>query len=55
MSAQALLNDLNRAGATVEIRGDKLHIAAPRGTVTPALRQALTTHKPELLAVMMRT
>lgn len=54
-AAVTLLDSLRDMGATVTVAGDKLRIEAPDGTVTPELRQVLTEHKPELLALLKRT
>ena len=53
MSTNAI--DLSRqcraAGIRLQARGDRLHVEAPAGTLTPELRQRLTEHKVELLAL----
>lgn len=50
MNALDLLSIARSAGITLEARGDRLHVEAPRGTMTPELRDALVLHKLELLA-----
>lgn len=52
MNAVDLLAEVSRAGIHLTRRGDKLHVSAPRGTVTPALRERLTQAKPELLRLL---
>ena len=52
MSALALLRDLRSAGAVLEARGDRLHVDAPAGLITPEMRVSLARHKPELLAML---
>ena len=54
MSAAALLARLYNAGATVTVNGDKLHVDAPNGVLTPELRGELREHKAELLAELQR-
>lgn len=51
MSAVALIRQCHDAGIRLQARGDRLHIVAPAGTVTPELRQRLTEHKADLLAL----
>jgi len=52
MSAHALYVELESAGVHITARGDKLHIEAPIGTVTPALRERLAENKPALLRLL---
>lgn len=52
MTAGELLEELRRRGATVTTEGGELHIVAPKGALTPELRQALAGHKPELLVLL---
>lgn len=51
-SAIVLLTELRQLGADVAVVNGRLRIEAPRGAVTPGLRQALTDHKAELLAIL---
>lgn len=51
MSAVALIRQCRDAGIRLQARGDRLHVVAPAGTVTPELRQRLTEHKADLLAL----
>jgi hypothetical protein len=52
LSALALMRDLQAAGAVLEVRGDRLHVDAPIGLITPELRDSIARHKPELLAML---
>lgn len=52
MSAIALLEDLRRQGARIDVDGGDLVITARRGLVTPELRAALAEAKPELLETL---
>lgn len=51
MNAIALIHQCKQAGIQLQARGDRLHVEAPAGTLTPELRQALAHHKAELLAL----
>ena len=53
MSANAidLIRQCRDAGIRLQARGDRLHVEAPPGSITPELRQALSDHKPALLAL----
>lgn len=51
MSAIALLNEIRAAGIAVNVDGDRLHVEARPGTITPDLRNRMKAHKPTLLAV----
>ncbi|MBI4612181.1 MAG: hypothetical protein HY720_01080 [Planctomycetes bacterium] len=52
MTPIALLDRLAALGIRVEAEGDRLHIDAPRGVVTPALKAELVAAKPALLAAL---
>ncbi|QBS37116.1 hypothetical protein E1B22_03775 [Thermaerobacter sp. FW80] len=52
MTAAALLTELRRRGVEVWADGDRLCYRAPRGALTPELREAVRAHKGELLAVL---
>jgi hypothetical protein len=52
MSAVELLDTLTASGVRVWAEGGKLKLDAPRGVVTPELKDRLTAHKPELLAAL---
>lgn len=51
MTATTLIRELDAAGIRLQVRGDRLHIEAPPGSITPALRQRLAEHKAGLLAL----
>jgi hypothetical protein len=51
MSAVELIRQCRAAGIHLQARGERLHVEAPAGSVTPELRQRLTDHKAELLAL----
>jgi len=51
MNAIALIRQCRTAGIQLQARGDRLHVEAPTGSLTPELRQALADHKAELLAL----
>ncbi len=50
--AAELLTTCRLAGIRLEVSGDRLRYEAPRGTVTPELRDTLTQHKTELLSLL---
>lgn len=50
MTLRELLDELKRAGVELHPEGDTLHFRAPKGALSPALREQLLAHKPELLA-----
>jgi hypothetical protein len=53
MTAQNLLSQLREKGVELKtIDGDRLVIDAPKGTITDELRDALKTHKSELLQIL---
>jgi hypothetical protein len=53
MTAGALLSDLREAGVVLTLSGpDHLKVDAPKGVITPELRDALVKHKPELLKLV---
>ena len=51
MNAIAIIRQCKDAGIQLQARGDRLHVEAPAGILTPELRQALADHKAELLAL----
>ena len=56
MTAVTLLEELRQLGASVAVvDGSRLRIEVPRGRVTPQLRESLTRHKGELLALLSST
>ena len=52
MSPTELLGAVRAAGIVLEACGDRLTYDAPKGAMTPALREELTRHKPALLALL---
>ncbi len=52
MTAATLLLDVHALGVRLEARGDRLHVDAPAGTLTPELRATLTREKPALLQAL---
>jgi len=52
VTANDVLTAAQTAGIVLEARGDRLHVEAPRGTLTPKLRDALAQRKAELLAAL---
>ncbi len=53
MTAQAILDHLERNGLKVKASGDKL-LVAPRGVLTPEDRDLLRQRKPEILALLQK-
>jgi TubC N-terminal docking domain len=55
MTAQTLLSQLRDKGIQLKISGtDRLVVDAPKGTLTPELRNGLTVHKAEILKVLQK-
>lgn len=52
MNAAELLSTLRESGVSLETAGDRLIVDAPKGAVTPELKEALSTHKSEILAIL---
>ena len=52
MTSAELLTETQRLGITLAVKGDRLHITAPKGSLTSGIREALTQHKAELLQVL---
>jgi hypothetical protein len=52
MSALELLDTLSASGVRLWAEGGKLKLDAPRGAVTPELKERLAAHKPALLAAL---
>ncbi|MDQ3730680.1 MAG: hypothetical protein M3329_01625 [Pseudomonadota bacterium] len=55
MSAAELLTDLALHGITLETDGGTLRYYAVEGALTPAVREQIKAHKPELLAYLSKT
>lgn len=54
MNASELLVQLSRLGIRLSINNDKLNIHAPKGVLTPELRNQLIAQKSELLSLMQQ-
>lgn len=52
MNAVELFTELISRGVDLEVEGERLKVDAPKGAVTLELREALTTHKSEVLALL---
>ena len=52
MNAVPLIRELRQAGIHLSASGDRLHVEAPAGAVTPELRQRIAENKPVLLAAL---
>ena len=52
MTAASVLARVESLGATVEVRGDKLRVVAPRGALHESDLSALATSKTEVLALL---
>ena len=50
MTVSELVQSVVYGGVVLTWQGDMLHVSAPTGTLTPALKQALRQHKPQLWA-----
>ncbi len=55
MTAVELLTELRERGIFIETSGNRLRIDAPRGAVTPELREALVEHKSQVIALIAIT
>ena len=53
MTALDLLTKLRSCGVAIEANGDRLKIDAPKGVITPELREALATNKTEIIALLI--
>lgn len=51
MNAIDLIRQCQSAGIRLQVRGDRLHVEAPAGSLNQELRQALADHKAALLAL----
>jgi hypothetical protein len=52
MTPASFLSELRQRGVLLEIAGERLRCRAPQGVLTPELKEALTTHKAQLLLVL---
>lgn len=53
MSAVELLTELESRGVHITADGDRLRIRAPKGAITPELRERLEQNKPEIISALM--
>ncbi|MCC5635072.1 amino acid adenylation domain-containing protein [Nostoc sp. CHAB 5844] len=54
MNLHSLLTDLSHRGVKLSANGNLLDIDAPKGVITPELRDSLAKYKAELLALLQR-
>lgn len=52
MTAETLIDTLREAGIRLTANGDRLHVEAPPGTVTPELRGRLIEHKADVMGLV---
>jgi TubC N-terminal docking domain len=52
MNAAELIIELEARGVMIESAGDRLRVDAPKGVITPELREALAACKAEVLAIL---
>lgn len=52
MTPEALLTELNRLNVKISLAGDKLHVEAPAGVLTPDLKEAMRQYKPALMTLL---
>jgi len=52
MTPLDLLAELQRLNVKLTLAGDKLRLEAPAGVLTPALKEVVTKHKPELVSFL---
>jgi hypothetical protein len=52
MNAAELIIELETRGVQIEVTGDRLRVDAPKGAITPELREALVACKAEVLAIL---
>jgi hypothetical protein len=52
MTPDALLDKLERLNVKVTINGDKLRLEAPKGVLTPEMKEAIRQYKPALIALL---
>ena len=53
MNRKELLTELNKLGIKLWVENDKLNIEAPKGALTPELRNSLAEHKPEIIRLLL--
>lgn len=54
MSAAALLRELEAVGVTLTATAGRLHVEAPKGAITPALRERITSAKPAIIEALSK-
>ncbi|MBI4582733.1 MAG: hypothetical protein HY717_01675 [Planctomycetes bacterium] len=54
MTTAVLLAELSRAGVRLAAAGERIRLDAPRGVLTPELRNLLAEHKTEILEALRR-
>ncbi|MCV3216658.1 amino acid adenylation domain-containing protein [Plectonema radiosum NIES-515] len=54
MNLHSLLTDLSHRGVKLSANGNSLDIDAPKGVITPELRDSLAKHKAELLTLLQQ-
>lgn len=52
MTPRAMLSELHARGVVLIPEGSALRYLAPKGALTPELRQALIVHKPDLIRLL---
>jgi amino acid adenylation domain-containing protein len=52
MTTAALLSELRRRGIRLSVDGDRLRCVAPKGALTPEIRDEIAARKPEILAIL---
>jgi len=52
VTAAALLEQLVERGVELEVAGNRLRWAAPKGVLTDELRQEIVDHKSEIIAIL---
>ncbi|MEM7760800.1 MAG: amino acid adenylation domain-containing protein [Cyanobacteria bacterium P01_A01_bin.40] len=52
MELHSLINTLSHKGIKLAANGSSLEIDAPKGAITPELRNALANHKPEIIKLL---
>jgi hypothetical protein len=52
MTALDLLGTLHARGATISLSGDRIHVNAPKGTLTPDLLDSLAANKSQLIRLL---
>ena len=56
MSAvEMILAEIQKRGIRIEADGDLIRYEAPKGSLTPELREAMARHKADLISLLART